>query len=430
MNAPTDFIGNPASRAAYATEQDVIAGCIADPERLTRVTLEPRHFAFGPNRDLWTLLLAMQAEGEPIDSVTLAQRCEESGKRECIGYLFELMANFIDSNWDYKAQQVFKRSARTDFWASVERAVEARDEAGIVAAAEAITSLRAPGSRRAVQADVALAYQSMRDEWAAEKLRPQLTWGLPKLDKAFRPMQPTRLYVAAARPGGGKTALAVNVALANARAGRRVGFISIEMSMEELSMRLLCAISGRPEEWVRGDDPQIPLGDVRTIDDAKKELISLPIIINDQTPMSLPQLQTWSRSLVQRQGCELLIVDYIQKVAGQAKERRDRVSDTAEALKDIARQHKVPVLALAQLRRDADGRRPTLSDLGDSSAIEKEADLVMALHREPVKDPNETNNVTEILGLKNRHGPGDLRVLSVFRGECYRFESYEGRYAP
>ena len=428
MNAALDFIGNPATKAMYAMEQDVIAGCIADPERLTKVALDPKHFTFGPNRDLWSLLLGMQAEGEPIDSVTLAARCEESSKRECIPYLFELVGNFIDSNWEHKAERVYKASKRADFWSLVERAVEARDEAGIVGAAEAITQMRAPGSRRAVQADVAIAYQSMRDEWAAAKLRPQLTWGIKGLDKAFKPMQPTRLYVAAARPGGGKTALAVNVALANARAGKRVGFVSIEMSMEELSLRLLCAISGRPEEWVRGDDPQMPLGDVRTIDEAKRELISLPIIINDQTPMSLPQLQTWSRSLVQRQGCELLIVDYLQKVTGVAKERRDRVSDTAEALKDIARQHKVPVLALAQLRRDAEGRRPTLSDLGDSSAIEKEADVVMALHREVSKDPTVTNNVTEILGLKNRHGPGDLRVLSVFRGECYRFEAYEGRY--
>jgi replicative DNA helicase len=427
VNAAIDFIGNPATKAMYAMEQDVIAGCIADPERLGKVDLNPVHFTFGPNRDLWAMLLGMQAEGEPIDAVTLAARCEESGKRECIPYLFELVANFIDANWEHKAERVYKSSKRADFWASVEHAVETRDEATIVAAAEAITQMRAPGSRRAVQADVGIAYQSMRDEWAAARLRTQLTWGLKGLDKAFKPMQPTRLYVAAARPGGGKTALAVNVALANARAGRKVGFISIEMSMEELTARMLCAISGRPEEWIRGDDPQIPLGDIRTIDEARKELVGLPIIINDQTPMSLPQLQTWARSLVQRQGCELLIVDYIQKVTGTAKERRDRVSDTAEALKDIARQHKVPVFALAQLRRDAEGRRPTMSDLGDSSAIEKEADLIMALHREPAKDENVTNNVTEILGLKNRHGPGDLRVLSVFRGECYRFEGYEGR---
>lgn len=417
------------AKAFYGAEQDVIAGCVLRPDRMASLSLEPKHFSDGPHRELWETLLAMHAEGEPIDTVTVAERLREVGYEQNVAYLIELVQTCLDSNFEHKAQIVYRRSQQIDLWRQIERAMHTKDEATIVRVAEEITSRLALGSKRAVMAPVDVAYQSMMDEWAASRERPKLTWGLRDLDRWVKPMQPTRLHVVMARPGMGKTALALNVAIANALAGKKVGIISLEQSMEELTARMLCILAACPIDWINGEDPQVPPNYVQRIDEAKRTLRGLPILINDATPMSIGQLQSFARSMVQRYGSELLIVDYLQKIGGEAKERHMEVAKVAMGLKDIARQHKVPVLALAQAKRDAEGKRPTMSDLRDSGFIEQEADLILALHREESDDENRSD-VTEILVLKNRHGKARMCIKTVYRGECFRFDEYEGRYAP
>lgn len=423
---PSAFPSNVQSKAAYAAEQDVIAGCVLKPERIGMTALEPKHFHPGPNRELWECLLALHAEGESIDTVVVAERCEQIGKRENFAYLVDLVAGFIDANWEYKANLVYRRSQQIDLWQQIERAMNTKDEAIIVAVAEAITQRVAKGSSRAVQAGIDTAYQSMVDEWAASKERPKFTWGLSALDKHLKPMEPTRLHVVVARPGMGKTAFALNVAIANARAGKKVGIISLEQSMEELTARCLCILAQAPMEWIR--EGGAPPNDVRNIDAAKKILRDLPVMINDATPMTISQLQGWARALVRRYGCEMIVIDYIQKIAGPGRERHMEVANAVMGLKDIARIHKVPVLALAQAKRDAEGRRPTMSDIRDSGFIEQEADQIIAIHRDQDSD-GVRSNIAELLVLKNRHGESDMLIKSTYRGAMYRFEAFEGRYA-
>ena len=426
---PNLFRGNKEHFARYAAEQDVIAGVVRTPHRLNTLSLEPKHFTEGPNRDLWETLLALQAEGEPIDTITIAERCEAIGKRENFTYLGTLLTETTDTNFDYKANLIYRQSQTVEFWKQIERAMKNRDEAEIVRIGEDIQLRLATRSKRAVQAPINIAYQSMLDEWDEARTQPKTTWGLSDLDKTLKSLIPTRLYVVAARPGMGKTAFALNVALANARAGKKVGFISVEQSMEELTARSLCILSGCPMEWVTGEDPQTDL-DIRRIDEAKQELIKLPLMINDATPMTIAQLKGWARSLIQRYKCEFLIVDYIQKIGGdREKERHMEVAHVAMGLKDIARIHKVPLLALAQAKRDAEGRRPTMSDLRDSGFIEQEADLILALHREKDEETGQRDNVCEVLVLKNRHGQSDLRIKTYYRGGNYQFEAFTSRHA-
>ena len=414
------------SKAVYAAEQDVVAGCLRDPDRLNRISLDPRHFTAGPNRRIWEALLALQAEGEPIDLVTVMERLEDAGHREDCTYLGELLTNCLDSNWEHKARTLFKHGEKVHFWTQLERAFHNRDEAEIVRIGEEIQLRLAEGSRRAVLAPVGTAYQSMVEEWAASRARPKLTWGIAALDRHLKPMEPTRLHIVVARPRIGKTALAGHVAVANAKAGRKVGIISLEQSMEELTARFLCNLSGCGYEWVRGDE-DVPAPDARKISDAKARLCDLPILINDATPMTIGQLAGWARTMVQRHGCELLIVDYVQKIGGKAKERHMEIAYVAMGLKDIARQLKVPVLALAQANRDAEGKRPSMSDIRDSGFIEQEADQIIALHREQTTD-GELSRECELLVLKNRHGRGDMLIRSFYRGECFRFEELDQRY--
>lgn len=433
MNAP--FLDSPAfdSRALHAAEQDVIAGAFLHPDRIGTTQLEPRHFTPGPHRELWTVLLALHAEGEAIDNLAVAERCEAAGQFENFAYLGEIVANYIDTDtWAHKAAKVQARSQQIDLWRTVAHAVETRDEATIVRAAEAITARAAAGSKRAVQATIDVAYQSMLDQWEADRGRPSLTWGLRKCDERVKPLKPTRLYVVAARPGGGKTALLMHIALANALAGRKVGILSVEQSMEELTARALCNLASSPLDWITGDDPQMPPGDARKIDEAKRQLRDLPIIINDQTPMTIAAATTWARSLVHRHGCEIIIVDYLQKLDADAKERRLEVAKVAKGLKNIARNLQVPVVVGAQMSRDAEGKAPTMANLGESAVIEHEADVVLALHVEPLKEGELDDNPSQkvsLLVLKNRHGPARLSIPTTFRRDVFRFEAFEGRYA-
>ena len=415
------------SKATYSAEQDVIACCVRDPERLNRVSLEPKNFTDGPNQRIWESLLALHAEGEPIDAVTVAERLEEAGHSVAIAYLLGCIENGLDTNFEYKASMVFRSSQKTEFWRQIERAYHNRDEAEIVRVGEEIQLRLAEGARRAVQTNVATAFASMVDEWADSRSRPQTTWGLRDLDKHLKPMEPTRLHVVAARPGIGKTAFALNVCLANARAGKKVAYISLEQSMEELTARMLCNLATCPIEWVRGEETP-PAPDVRRLDEAKRRLVELPIMINDATPMSIGQLQGWARSLVHRYGCELLVIDYVQKVGGdRAKERHMEVAHVAMGIKNIARQHKIPVLALAQANRNAEGKRPTMADIRDSGFIEQEADQIIALHRD-VDAEGDLRNEVELLLLKNRHGEAHKIVRAIYRGQYFRFDDQEHRH--
>lgn len=434
MEAVTDLNTVREAKAVYTAEQDVIATCVLEPERMQSLALDPRHFTEGPNRQLWETLLALHAEGAPIDLSFVFERLEESGYENAKGYLLTLVSEYIPANFEAKVQQIWRHGQKVEFWSQLERAYRDRDESEIVRIGEEIQLRIAEGSSRPTLASVDVAYQSMVDEWAAQRERPRMTWGLKRMDAKVKGIQPTRLVVIGARPRMGKTAMAVHMALANAREGRRVGFISVEQSMEELTARMLCNLSQRDMEWVSGET-RPPEPDAARIDEAKRRLRSLPITICDQTPMTIGQCAGWARTLVQRRGCEMLVVDYIQKIRGKGRDRREQVEDVVSGLKDIARQLKVPVVALAQMSRDAEGRAPTLADFADASAIEKEADIAIGLHREELKEDRgelragELSPIIELLVLKNRHGRADMRGEAFYRGSCFRFEDVDGRYA-
>lgn len=415
------------SKAAYTAEQHVIAGVVRDPERMGIVALEPRHFSDGPHKRLWETLMSLHAEGAPMDLIAVMERLEDAGYREDCSYLGELLANCLDTNWTFKAQLLWRYGERTLVFEQVRRALRNRDEAEIVRIGEDIQQRLAKGAKRVVLAPVSIAYQSMVDEWTESRQRPKLTWGISDLDRGLKPLEPTRLYVIAARPRMGKTAMGIHIAVANATLGRTVGIISLEQSMEELTARLLCNLSGCCYEWVRGDEPA-PEPENTLIEEAKVRLCKLPIVLNDATPMSIGQLQTWARTMVHRDGCELLIVDYVQKVGAAAKERHMEIAYVAMGLKDIARQLKVPVIALAQANRDAEGKPPTMANIRDSGFIEQEADQIVALHRKGGEDEGELSDECELIVLKNRHGRGDFIVRAHYRGECFRFEDGQKRF--
>lgn len=253
--------------------------------------------------------------------------------------------------------------------------------------------------------------------------QPEGTTGFANLDKFIHGFQAGRLYVLAARPAIGKTALACNFAIGKAADGPEVIF-SLEMTKEELIERMLCiesAVSG--EKMRRGDFDE---SDHHYLTTASQKLATLPIHIDDQAGIRISQLCAKARKIRRKRGgMALVMVDYIQLVEADDPKlpREQQVSTVTRRLKQLAKDLKCPVVALCQLNRDVEKRtdkRPTLADLRESGAIEQDADVVMLLHRPDVYDPDDRPNELDVIVAKNRHGKVGTAKL-VWKKQTMKF---------
>ncbi len=260
-----------------------------------------------------------------------------------------------------------------------------------------------------------------------------LPTGFERLDELTSGLQNGDLIILAARPSIGKTALALNVMQHVAtRAGRTAAIFSLEMSKEQLLMRMLCA-------QARVDAHRLRTGKVQTEEwkrliRAFDELNEARIFIDDTPGISIFEMRAKARRLKAERGLDFLIVDYLQLVRGRARyeNRTQEVSDISRSLKGLAKELGVPLLALSQLSRapeQSGDHRPQLSHLRESGSIEQDADVVLMIFREDVyKETEDNKGKAEIIIAKQRNGPTDTVEL-VFIKEYTRFENLEWRNA-
>ncbi|HWD68375.1 MAG TPA: replicative DNA helicase [Caulobacteraceae bacterium] len=294
-----------------------------------------------------------------------------------------------------------------------------------------------------------------------------LSTGLADLDEKLGGLHASDLVVLAARPSMGKTALGANIAFDVARhyeyevlpdGGRRtvrggvVAFFSLEMSGEQLALRLLAELTGVPSDRIRKG--QINAAEFGMIRDAAAEIAGAPLHIDDTGGISIAKLAARARRLKRTIGLDLIVIDYLQLVTGTETSRNDNrvqeVTQITQGLKALAKELDVPVLALAQLSRQVENRedkKPQLADLRESGSIEQDADVVMFIYREAYylsrgepKDNTEAHieweekldairHIAEIIIGKQRHGPiGVVRLH--FDEDLTKFSNYarEGRY--
>jgi replicative DNA helicase len=221
--------------------------------------------------------------------------------------------------------------------------------------------------------------------------------------------------IIAARPSQGKTALALSMALNMAAQGSGVGIFSLEMSGEQLGLRLLSMVS-------RVDSHKIKSGDLTReewarVSDANSYINSLPIYIDDSSGLNYLEIKSKARRLVALANIEALFVDYMQLVRspGKVESRNREIGDVSQGLKELAKELNLPVFALSQLSRQSEQRgdkEPQLSDLRDSGEIEQNADVVMFIHRDEYYNPtSENSGVARLLIRKNRNGPvGEVQL--------------------
>ena len=256
--------------------------------------------------------------------------------------------------------------------------------------------------------------------------------GFRDLDNLLSGMQPSDLIIVAARPSMGKTAFALNIAQNVARHKKSVGIISLEMSKEQLVERMFCSLLG-VDSW-KMRTGKLTDEDFSKIGGIMDELNSMKLYIDDSIGGSIAELRAKARRLQMEHGLDLLIVDYLQLMSsgksggGNMSNRVQEISDISRALKGLARELRIPIIALSQLSRAVELRPskiPQLSDLRESGAIEQDADVVMMLYREDYyEEDSDRAGITDIYIRKHRNGPTG-KVELGFKKEQMKFISID-----
>jgi len=400
-------------------EKSVIGACLLDKDAVVAVAefLRPEHFYDEKHALIFKAILSLYEERSPVDIVTLIEKLKKQKDLTHIGgsaYLSELAslvptaANVEEYGRiikdDYTKRQLISAAAKI-----TEQAFDEGSEAAQVldAAEQRIFTLSQAHLKQVfVPVKDALAQSFDRLDELHKKsggLRGVPT-GFKDLDNMLAGLQESNLIVLAARPGLGKTAFALNIArYLSVEEKEPVGMFSLEMSKEELVDRLLVR-QADIDAW-KLKTGRLEEDDFTRLSEAMGMLAEAPFFIDDTPAISVLEMRTKARRLQVEHGLKLIIVDYLQLVRGRQLENRvQEVSEISMGLKNLARELKVPVIAVSQLSRAVEvrgGARPRLADLRESGSIEQDADVVIFLYREDEETPE---NVTAEVA-KHRNGP-------------------------
>jgi replicative DNA helicase len=256
--------------------------------------------------------------------------------------------------------------------------------------------------------------------------------GFPDLDRLTLGFQKAELIVIGARPGMGKTAIALTMAVhASMRRKIPAAFFSLEMSDQSLMMRILSGSAEIDSHKLRTGffDSQ----DMKRIFIAADEIVDAPLFIVDMPHMTILDIQAMARMLRTKEKVEIIFIDYIGLIGSDNPRlaRYELISEVSRSLKGLARELDIPIVALSQLRREAEKEKPNLSDIRESGSIEQDADMVMFINRDreldktPEEQSKEKGQVVQLIVAKNRNGPVGTINLTFFK-QFTKFSSYAG----
>jgi replicative DNA helicase len=412
---------------ATEAEQSVLGSILVDRDAILRVAdfLRPVDFYRQQHADIYEAMLALHGQREPIDLITLGDELARRDRLEAVGgaaYLASLMNTVPTAvHVEHYGRIVERKSVLRNLISAAGKIAavgyeEANDAEIAIDRAESIlfeiSQHRTTGGFESLATLLGQAYDRL--EYLHEH-RGQILGipsGLGQLDLLLGGFQPSDLIILAARPSVGKTSLALNIAQhAAVREGKKVAVFSLEMSREQLALRLLSAESGinpRPLQTGFVDET-----DWSKIAQVMNDMHNAPLWIDDQPGLSVMELRTKARRLeAEQKGLDLVIVDYLQLMQASTPSRDanrvQEVSEISRGLKELARELKVPVIALSQLSRGVEQRgtaEPRLSDLRESGSLEQDADVVLFLYREGEQNPEAEFEVVKAKVSKHRNGP-------------------------
>ncbi len=420
-------------------EISVLGALLLDKDAIISVAefLEGNHFYDGKHKEIYETILELYEERSPIDVLTVAERLKKRKSLKNIGgqnYLAELLdkvptAAHVEHYGKIVKDAATKRSLMTAATKLVDLSFDdsaSADELLDKAEAEifSLTQKHLAQSFTPVRTALADSFDRLDELHKQESGLRGAPTGFKDMDNLLAGLQKSNLIILAARPGVGKTSLALNIAQNLAvNVKRPVGFFSLEMSKEELVDRLLVA-QADIDAW-KLKTGKLNEEDFTFLSNAMGELAEAPFYIDDTPALSILEMRTKARRLQVEYGIDLLIVDYLQLARSRNLENRvQEVSEISQGLKNLARELKIPILALSQLSRAVESRgikRPQLADLRESGSIEQDADVVMFLWREDEEEfvAGKPINITLDIA-KHRNGPLGQVKLS-FHGDRIKF---------
>lgn len=430
------------SPQALEAEQALLGGLIVDPQRMDEVShlVSADDFYRPDHARFFMMLRDMRADGDFIDLVTVSDRVMRGNAPDQYGGLSYVLAlpdkvpstaNLAHYARIVRDKAVLRRVIRTSDELTG-AAHDGTDNPGVLLdrASQLFASLAETHDRRdwsPVSTVVDEELVAIQERQSKSATVHGVTTGFRALDDKLGGLRPSQLLILAARPAMGKTALVLNIAQRAAdQSNVTVGIFSLEMSRTELVSRMLCGLAmvegdrvrkGRldDEDWVR-------------MDAAGEMLRATSLFIDDTPGATIDDIRTKARRLQARKGdLGLLVIDYLQLMQGNDPKasRQQQISDISRGLKILAKDLGVPVIALSQLNRDVEKRedkRPMISDLRESGAIEQDADVIMFIYRDEIYHPDSADKgVAEVIIAKQRSGPTG-RVRLAFQPQYTRFD--------
>ena len=411
----------------HSTESEIaLLACIMIDENAAENILENasmKEFYHERNRIIFKNMKQLKSKGQAIDVITITTRLIDTNEIDSVGgvdYLTEIASNVPNAANSEKYLEILKeKSILRDLLSAggkiSELAFDLAEEAdNLVTKAQDITSELGEGTRKkSIEniSDVLVRHQAALDKLINKqgtKNVSGVTSGFQELDKYTNGFQKSDLIIVAGRPGMGKTSFGLSVLLNAAKAGFHCAFFSLEMSSEQLVRRLISGEGKILQKTLRTGD--FKADDFDKHIKAVTALDELPIYLDDTSQITVNQIKAKCRKLFNNHTLDIIFVDYLQ-IMGSSKNvtvREQQISEISRGLKNLAKEFDVPVVALAQVSRlveKAENKRPRLSDLRESGAIEQDADIIIFLYRDKVYNPNTTlNDIAEVIIEKHRNG--------------------------
>jgi replicative DNA helicase len=411
-------------------EQALIGGLMLEPYRIDDLPCTVNDLWNSHHQYILSAMLELSENNIQIDIITIAEKLESKHQLISIGgiaYLGELQKNSSGgSNIKAYANTIRDCALRRELSEAIfdiggqvsDRSIKAVE---LVNNAEA--RIFALNESRETHEPVSI--KTAVDE-ALEKISNIIdgvkyqSSGLLDLDKYTSGLHGGAVYVIAARPSMGKTALACSIAHAIAKDDKKVYFATLEMPRREIAMRIIAIDGGlnigKIKEWDNEDYDRLHVGAARVNE--------LPITIDHEEGLTIPKLRSRARRMKRKTGLDCIVVDYLQLMKQKSPSREQEIAGLSGGIKSLSKELDIPIILLAQLNRDCDGRadkRPLLSDLRESGAIEQDADVVIMLYRDEVYNKDSAYvGTAELLIRKNRHGEtGD--IFTSFNKETMLF---------
>lgn len=423
-------------------EQSTLGSMLLEKEAIYKGAeiLRPDDFYREAHRVIFEVVVHLANKGEPVDLITVSEELKQRGMLDKVGgvaYLTQLV-NFVPTaaNVEHYANIVAEKSLLRSIISVatniVKMGYEGTEEVDVILD-RAEKEIFEISQKRNVKGFVSLRSILVETFERIEKLYESkggvtgLPTGYPDFDRMTAGLQPSDLIILAARPSMGKTTFALNLAsYAAVEAKVPVIIFSLEMSKEQLALKLLCSEAGV-------DNQRIRTGTLRDDDwpklsHALGRLSDAMLFIDDTPGISALEIRAKARRIKSEYGLGLIIIDYLQLMQSRSKSenRQQEVSEISRSLKALARELDVPVIALSQLSRAVEQRadkKPTLADLRESGSLEQDADIVGFLYREDYYNPEtDRKNITELIIAKQRNGPVGT-VDFFFQKEFSKFQS-------